>query len=367
MASRVNRWMSLSGAGMLVAALLFLSGSGDPLLTLSYRLNWWSEGEDGSTSLTAVERALEANRYQLEAARFRERIAPYLARGGDPVLLEVAGDRMRTGPGVGRRLDSLWAALPSRDPGVRTVIVSDPASGRTIHPWWAGPGDPVCVLRIPEPLDSEEALWAIRSQGGECLLSEAFGAPGRSWREWMEGPVSGLEFDLAPRRRGWDPAISREPVVLPAWFGPAGNPWNEFSSESRTWDVIDRAYFACATGRDDQCPSAYGAVEGWPRRYSTWSWGLGAKAARRLPAALLADLGRDRFEALWRSDSAIAPAYTVATGRPIAPWLGQWTRRSTPPIERDNALTLLGWIGALVWLVVAGAWSLERFRYRAVS
>ncbi|HVX87912.1 MAG TPA: hypothetical protein VG940_03210 [Gemmatimonadales bacterium] len=48
-------------------------------------------------------------------------------------------------------------------------------------------------------------------------------------------------------------------------------------------------------------------------------------------------------------------------------WLGEWARGYFGSIARDNGLSLLGWIGALLWLLLFGILTRERLRQRSVT
>ena len=121
-------------------------------------------------------------------------------------------------------------------------------------------------------------------------------------------------------------------------------------------------------GRAGQCEVATGVgAAGWPGLGPTFGYINQRLPSPGIPRDLLNALGPDRFGQIWSSPDPIATSYQRVTGAPIDVWLRQWARRQTQEPPRDNGLSLLGWVGAFLWLGLFGLLTRERLRQRSVT
>jgi hypothetical protein len=86
-----------------------------------------------------------------------------------------------------------------------------------------------------------------------------------------------------------------------------------------------------------------------------------------LPHELFASVGGAKFGEIWTSDDPISVSYARVVGKPMDDWLMEWAQRRTGTIRRDNGLSLVGWLGALLWITLFALLLVERLKQRTVS
>ncbi len=161
------------------------------------------------------------------------------------------------------------------------------------------------------------------------------------------------------------------PEVAPTTVGDirvvqVGPQWPEWAIGERTpfgswipwW--AGRAALACGKGRAEFCREAVG-VGGWAPE-STRNGRFSLAYPSELPAALLAELGPERFGELWRSDASIPDSFERLTGTPFDPWAMEFVQRRIGRVERPTALGLGGWLGWLFWMGLLTGWTFVRMR-----
>jgi hypothetical protein len=97
---------------------------------------------------------------------------------------------------------------------------------------------------------------------------------------------------------------------------------------------------------NDDTPEPAGLLL-YHRGWSSWAFGgVGA----HLLADIEAEVGRDRFATLWRTDRPVDAALSAALGRPVGQWVADWAAARFPPQPA-------GWgvLDALVALLVIAA------------
>jgi hypothetical protein len=108
-------------------------------------------------------------------------------------------------------------------------------------------------------------------------------------------------------------------------------------------------------------------ANGWPSTGIRWGYIDQRFPNALLPRDLLLATGAERFGGIWSSADPIATSYRSATGATLDVWLRDWAERYVGHVERDNALSLTGWVGALLWLSLLGLLTAARLKQRAVT
>ena len=369
MAPRLSRWIALTVIAAGVVATSLLTTAGTPLLFLSWGRFHQEEGEVSPSArrLYAVRMKLQSVRGTRAWLEQRDQVAAVLSRSSaDPLVLRPDGSRLVVDIPATSAVDSVWRRIPTRRGEVRTVIVRDGASG-----WWGNLGidlgeDGLCLGHTYAGRSPSEIASDLRSSGGECLFAEQFGVPGKGVREWQAGPVRGLSWDRS-RRVWWELAnLYPDGRSFPAWFEGGARP-DQLPAEY-AWRQVNRLEMACLLGRVEECAAAAGVdSEGWPDLGPVRGLYFHQFPTARMPRDLLQSVGPERFAAIWSSDAPIATSYAQVTGAPIDEWVIRWAVQRAGVIRRDNALSLVGGLGALVWITLLALLITERLKQRAAT
>lgn len=370
MAPRLSRWIAMTAVTAVLVAVLFLTTGGTPLLFIGYGEISWGEGERTPLQrrIEGVQRSLDRVRWRREALELRALLDEALRHtSADPAVFRWTGNTLALDPGPTAELQPLWNALPVRRAEIRTVVIV-----QGDRPGWYNAGATIdstglCVIRPNDPGRRKELLRTIRRMGGECLFAERFGLPGTGTTEWLRGLRSGLAWDHT--RSNWSVLrdLNGNEISTPVWFaGRSGSLWRD--GGGWRYRPTGRAEMSCLVGRAGQCEAATGVTaEGWPSTGMRWGYIDQRFPNALLPRDLLIAMGPDRFGRIWSSSEPIATSYRGVTGAPMDDWLGEWARRYAGPVERDNSLSLAGWVGALLWLALLGLLTRERLKQRTVT
>jgi hypothetical protein len=353
-ASRLKRWSlatAIAVAGVFVATL----PPGPPTLPLLFAPLWEESeltGIDGH--LQSIKFAFNRAEWELKVGQVRAALARVGPGGPSPIALHLAeGATVATmEPRFTAHAAKLWEVHQIPTGPVRTVLVSGPPLGAIEAGLPRTPG--VCFARIAERYEMRWRTERIGGSAGLCAITARHGAPGEAVRRWVEkvGPV--VVPEVAPWR---DPVIHR---------GEGGVQWPEWaiggrqSGEFRIPWWVGRAVLACGKGRAEFCPEAVG-LGGWTRE-SARNGRYSLAYPSELPAALLAELGPERFGELWRSDAPIPESFERLTGTPFDPWALQFVQQRIGRVERPTALGLGGWLGWLFWMGLLTGWAFVRMR-----
>jgi hypothetical protein len=93
----------------------------------------------------------------------------------------------------------------------------------------------------------------------------------------------------------------------------------------------------------------------------------GSGSTAELPAALLADLGPERFRLLWRGTDPIPEAYRRLTGRSFDLWTMNYVQDAVGRLDKENGLSLLGWSSWLLWMGLLVGWFAVRVERRSAT
>lgn len=366
MAPRLSRWIAMTAVGAVLVAVLFLTTGGDPLLYMGYGELMWDVGAPTpyQQRYNGLRASLEHVQRQREALELRILLADALRRtSADPVVFRRSGNTLSVDPTLTAELQPLWTALPHRRPEFRTVAVIE--LGQPAWRWGMAGIDSteLCIVDRMGTNWIKDFSRAIRSMAGECLFAESFGAPGAGMSKWMTGVRRGLNWEHVGRIWGVPWIEDGERNAAPVWY----EHWAYDYTYGWRNRPVGQAEMACLVGRDAQCELATGVGPGgWP------GWGPSGYIQHNLPNAalpydLMTALGPDRFGQIWTSADPIAISYQRVTGTSMGEWLGEWARRYAGPIERDNGLSLTGWVGTLLWLSLLGLLTAGRLKQRAVT
>lgn len=296
--------------------------------------------------LNLVNRVYERTRRQLADLRFRDSLRAAVRRAGSQLAdVEVV---IRGGlPEASRRelrvaVERVWQRTQAA-PGTRLLVLLDvPSVSQRWHP-------PSYVL--PSAIDGRTCAaslmlnwnvswlrnqvttergtnlqpWLIDALG-PCLYYGAFGQPGPRIEAWLRD----RSFKIA-NSADWD----------------AAPPTVSLRDEPHMVDMIisDMSFDAlgCADGQLPRCREAVmhasyesgfrlnpesgiaGVVRQayWPRSFA---------ADDHYLAALVKDMGHDRFGRFWRSTSSVDSAFVSAFDQPIEVWTAQWARKFAPEL-----------------------------------
>jgi hypothetical protein len=355
---RLSRWIAAAALGCLALAAAYLP----PEPGVEWTPVTAPSGEEAR--LQRVTRALARVHDQLSQLRFRDSLRSAVSaagsRGAD-VEVVIRGPL----PEASRRtfrtaVERVWRrAAPAS--GARLLVLLDPVK-RASAPLYVLPGaldGRTCAASLTLDyhvgwLRREAATaagtnleaWLVE-EIGLCLFYGAFGRPGPSIEAWLVERsftvAATADWDAAPRS-----VSARESPQMPYIL---------FSNMS--FDAL-----ACIDGQLPRCRSAvaYGESEGvlshprvprvtgvarrtfWPRSFALDEHYL---------AALVRDMGRERFAAFWRSPGPIDSAFQSAFGQSVESWTAGWARAFVPdlpplsPAPRPIAVVLALALGAI--------------------
>jgi hypothetical protein len=356
-ASRLKRWGLATGiavVGVLVATL----PPGPPTLPLLFA-PLWEEAEptgiDGH--LHSVRRALIGAEWDLRVAQVRTSLDRVRPNGEAPVVLHFSEGSATATPDTRftSHLRKLWQVHQIPTGPVRTVLVTGVPESHP-GPEAVLPRTPgVCFARLVNKFETRRRADQVGTSAGLCAIASRFGAPGESVRRWVEGVGHVVVPEVAP----WvDPSIRPRAggVQLAEWAVGGRQSW----SEDRVPWWAGREVLACAKGRAEFCPVAVG-LGGWTpggARNTRFSRAYPSE----LPAAMLAELGPERFGELWRSDAPIPESFERLSGTAFDPWAMQFVQRRIGRVERPTALGLGGWLGWIFWMGLLTGWTFVRLR-----
>lgn len=364
MAITLRHWAALTALGCAALAVAYLppepSASGESRLDRRLVDRTWLE---------RLNRAYGETREMLVAVQFRDSLRQALnaARHG-PDGVEVAFHMQLPEESralVRTAMQRLWTQL-NPSPGARmVVIVTDGRRWRSTYVLPPALDGHTCVATISldwgvawlKNRNTQEKgtnlLPWLRDAVAPCLYYAAFGRPGSAIEAWL----------LA---RGFAPAYTAD------WDSPP--PTIHLLDQPERYDylVYNVAFdgLACSAGQRSRCAPAllaraeYGisSIAGMVHRYP---WSRNLPADDRYFAALIHDMGRERFANFWRSSAPVDEAFLAAFGEPVGAWTATWAHNFTPdlppfgPRPRPIAV-FLGLALAAVAVAGAGLWVMRR-------
>lgn len=348
------KWWTVATAVALAAILAATIPPGPPTALLLFPLHEEPElsGIDGH--LRSLQFATVRAEWELRAARVKAATASLRPGGGPPIALHIAeeGTSAIVDPQVTARVAKLWRVHEIPVDRIRTVVLTGTPEDLLETGLPTAPG--ICFARLIRPYELRRRVDRIAGSTGRCAIESRYGRPGERVRAWADGVGPLVVPEVAP----WtDPTIhSLESGVQLAEWAIGARPTGEFMVP---WWAA-REVLACGKGRAEFCREAIGLGEWTPRSTRLGRHTLAFPS--ELPAALIAEMGPERFGELWRSDASIPESFERLTGRPFDPWAMEFVQRRIGRVERPTALGLGGWIGWLFWMGLLMAWAVVRLR-----
>lgn len=301
------------------------------------------------------------------------------ARGRDPVVLVKAAVPPRRLQALETLVARMWQRLPRRDPEAWTVIaiipdtMPDPRangfSGITgttqlamVYPLVERGG---CILLVSEAAIDNSPLINLMDDLSFCGWGSAFGPPSEPVRQWLEAadwlPADYPTWDLPSGTSDWRRSIiaviraqSDEPLVQSP--GQVERMASYAAVEGRL------PVAGCLRGIAASCVTALTSPRMGGRgvrspglRHSRWL-GLDDGVVRTgLLAALLKEVGTERFAAFWTSVKPVPEAFEDATGVTLGGWIRGRIRTRIGLAERGGPPALIPALASLlVGLVLVG-------------
>lgn len=353
MASRLTRWAGITVAGGLAAIWLLLPSGTSVLYGPPAAEPGPASRLDGRLAAVTAAKwsAIQQLGVRRDSARRERVIADAQVRGKDPVVFAEGTALQGLQPVAERTVARMWRTLPVREPGILTLFAHRDQYTRNTH--LPGPGGGVCIAPVYWFDDAASLERRIPASAGACALVEQYGVPGRAWRTWIDStPPFPYSLHALPVRDRY-------------WFEGEVSPWYYGPGRGLVWDPHLRDLIACAHGAEPACRRAFGVGE---TDALGERWSLYRREFRGpLPRTLRRDLGEEGFRRLWRSDTTIAAEYAAIRGKPIDGLLVGLAQATVGPQPRDIGLSPFAWLGALIWIVLLGAWAALRLKERRIG
>jgi hypothetical protein len=321
--------------------------------------------------------ALRRNRSALDRAAVvadlisRARAAPPRP-DGDPVLVTSLPLAPPTRRAIEDQIGALWHELGpmSPDVAVRFVLVNDVVPMQILPRATDGRS---CVVRLPiawslrwilrsaEPPSVEQLDPWLRQAVGPCAFYAAFGRPGPAVEEWLLRRGFDIATDvnwaqsaaLTTRQAGENASPDAERLARAIMFWELDQRYQSLDAVACYAGDLTRchaALFPTAVPRDRQEPVGVVVRWWWDRRGALYR-------GQEYLADLVREMGRERFQAFWRSPASVEAAFQSAMGQPIEVWTARWERqRMEGLVVRSRIRPLSVLLGLLVaGLCVAGS------------
>lgn len=358
MASRLTRWAVGSALGLVAVGVATLPPGPSILYsTIDWDPQAGPPGPNPNGIVQANEGALGVARDRLRVALRRQSLLPLIPKAAAvPVVIRFEDDQAVKDVAMTAVAESLWRAIPRAADAPRVLLVEGDRAVAMRRDIWKDLPPDVCVAAFEGSRGPQTRT--IRRGAGGCALATRFGPPGAPVRAWLDsvGPVAFSDAVLPPP--------GRELVHTLSLLGDMDS-WR--ISGDYYWSP-SREQQACAGGRPDQCLEGLGFHGAGVRRIDPpWQRYGRYGGAALLPAALLADLGPERFGQLWRGNDPVPVAYRRLTGRPFDRWAMTYVQNAVGRFDKENGLTALGWLGSAFWIGLVLFWFAVRVERRSAT
>jgi len=357
-ASRLTRWAVVSALGVVTVGVATLPPG--PSILYSTQLDLDGFGPPGPNPIGIVaanEGALGVARDHLRVALRRQSLLPLIPKtAGVPVVIRFEDDQAVKDVPMTAAAESLWRAIPRAADAPRVVLIEGDRAVAMRHDIWKDLPPDVCVSAFD--FERGPRTRTLRNGAGACAFATRFGQPGAPIRIWVDsvGPVSMSDVVLPPTGRELFHSLSTL-GDLDTWRISGDYYWSPTREQQ-----------ACAGGRPDQCLEGLGFHGDGARRIDPPWVRFGRRGcAAPVPAALLVELGPERFEKLWRGSDPVPVAYQRLTGRPFDQWAMTYVQNAVGRFEKENGLTALGWLGCAFWTGLVLFWFAVRVERRAAA
>lgn len=352
MASRLSRWAVITVVALaMIAAVLLPPGEA--------REPDYDTVPDAPTN--ALDGAILANRAAVSATEGRlaglrrsRALARYRADPSPLLVLQALRDGFMVDTVRTRAAQTLWRTLPPGGQAPRTLLIQSGDRQRNLR---------MAADRCEAQLPTWEHVFSqgtvLYAGAGGCFLQAWFGLPGTGLRSWIDS-MGGIEV---PRPRTADRTEIREvALATDVWVRVLLGRGETFA----WWGSPELE--ACAAGRSSFCSAALRFTPTQDTSRRGWSVGwYREQLLAGVPAALLRDLGPERFATLWRSDRPVPETYQTLTGGPFDEWAERYVQRRVGRVVRHTALSFEGWLGWGLWMGLLGAAMAVRLRGQGVA
>lgn len=349
MASRLTRW----SVGTLVALAALVAFSLPPkqqFLTVYYDFRTRTPTNPLDAAVTANAQAISTTEYWLAWMEAYRRVRPFTTSARSPLVISHERTRTAIDPGMTTAAEALWRTIPLAPNAPRTLFI---LSNDMNYRWLRVEEPDLCVGRLTQVRNWRSTPHGFLAGAGGCFLTAKYGRPGAGLASWVDS-VGGLE-------------VPRRGIAMPTEFRtvlPQELQWAESRSVRESGGRIDwwvpTTVRACAGGQEEQCVAAMGFGPDGLKLFSGWEYG--SVLHSRLLAVMYAEIGTDRFREIWRSDEPLPIAFQRVTGTPFAPWAMRFVQMHVGRVQKDNALSLPGWLGWALWMTLLMAWTAVRLR-----
>jgi len=365
----VRRWLLVAGLGSLALAVAYLPPEPQGVMESTV------VPPPETQRLDQLNSAYHQIQETLRGVQFRDSIRAALLRhpdsGGVEVAFRLENMLHTTFPDENYALvrsaaQRVWSRLNPR-PGARLIIIVTAGyrwqrtyllpvalDGRTCVATISLDWDVKWLWRRGPTQNSTNLEPWLRDATAPCLYYAVFGDPGPEIEAWLN-------------RRAFAPAYTADWTSSMPRLRFEDNPNRyEYLYYNASFDAL-----ACTDGRVARCGPA---VEGIPEYFKPSPVrGLAHRVLlpRSMPvenhylAALVHDMGRERFANFWRSRGSVPDAFLAAFGVPMDAWTAAWARRSVPdlppfgPTPRPIAV-VLGLVMAGVAIAAAAGGVMRR-------
>ena len=279
---------------------------------------------------------------------------------------------------------STVSGLPRRNPSSYNLPIT------TFLPSAATATRCVSVVRIFVPINANTPKYLVRNLAtpetidalfGPCIYFATFGKPGTEVERWLRDDNWWLarHSDWSTTPPQWDPRLIK-----------AASPFVErlISIDDASWRVrsaLKLPGIGCLGGQSGRCVEA--AMS--PRSTSddsTWrtnvvssngtsqlSFYLRSQTSNLGPydgwllSEMARSLGKERFEAFWKSNASVPEAFHAAAGQDLDAWIREWGRRIYAPIPTGPGVPMAAVWSGVVALMLAVMLAIAIARRRRVA
>ncbi len=335
--------MALTGRRLVAYGALAATAAAVAWLPPEPRLRRTYDVRHSQLAAAATWRRVRRLEETIRVERARDEIVARLGdASGSPTLAFQGAWRDGRRSWLADRIAERWTAAQVGTPqipvGIIAVLDTGVGNPRFHYVLPATPGDPCLVVLV-----QRDTRWAwdrfeqavLPGAIGPCGFHARFGVPGPSVRRWLH--AGGIHAALAaPGSPGSERLVAYRPSgmgrVMPLLFGETRRGPPDLTLDA----CIAYGGQACADFVLDVAPDAFRLTELVDvLTHSAW-----VPESGRLLSDLLAEVGPERFAAVWRTDQPLPDAFRAAVGEDLAAWTHRWAVRTfgaAPPGTRIGA------------------------------
>jgi hypothetical protein len=331
MAVSVARAAVLTAIGCLIVAVAYVPPESEP----NQRSLTGGEVVPEHARLNRLNRVYNKTVERLADVRFRDSLARVLSsRGANAASVEIAfrGDLPASArASFAATVNKIWREIEPL-PIMRLLVILDVNSRPA-----------ATTYTVPRALDGKTCVASLGlAWNVQWLRRGARDASGTNLEPWVREMIAPCLYYGAFGQPG--PHV--ETWLSQNWFRPANSAdWTTPPPVVRVADVQAGYNFllsssfdalACTDGRVERCHEALAdppMLERTPRpRVRRSYWTQGFLADDHYLAALVHQMGRERFGQFWRSSAPLDSAFASAFGEPLEAWTAKWAHAFVPDL-----------------------------------